>query len=204
MSRFYFDGEELVKPDGIVTNVRAFVRVNILEERIMTDSQRGKFHKRPGRERQQRKLVTSLPILELTRPEYEARIQDAMKVLVDGALLDGAVRASLWSGSIVVDKENEVAELPVRVRSFDVNTVCGALISSTPTFEDYDNVDADPASVKSINDEVVIISLGYGSIIAERYKDFYILPYGISGAGGVLSFGTVVHFQIPSPIILIN
>ena len=176
----------------LLRNVRVRARMSSLEERITWDTNKGARQRRPGRERQQEKWVKDIPIMELLLPEYQARMEDAAKVITRGWLLASVPPVEVWMGDLILYWQTADLHFSAKVESNNEITTCGFLIDITPAF-----MTAVPvvAYTSPVQDVVPVRVAGNFDVTGLGGLNLYVLPYATDG--NKTAYGIIKHIELP-------
>lgn len=180
----------------LLRNVRVKSRHSSLEERITWDTNKGALQRRPGRERQQEKWVKDAPVMELLLSEYQARVEDSIKVITRGWQLATEEPVEVWTGDLLLDVSTGVLSMSAKVESNNVATTCGFIIDITPAFE---TAIAVPANESPVQDVVPVKINATIDLSMFGGMNFYVLPYGADA--NKTAYGIIKHIELPGVFV---
>lgn len=196
MARITHDEQGGFGTDNLLRNVRCKMRFSSLTERITWDTIKGALQLRPGRERQQQKMVQDLPIMEMLVPEYEARLEDARKVLIYGWELATLPPPQAWMGDLIFYRQTADLHFSAKVRSNGVVSTCGFLVDITPAFSSAISVNADTTPVSSADDERIAGNL---DVTGLEGFNLYVMPW--INDGTKVAYGIIKHMELPASFV---
>jgi hypothetical protein len=185
-------GRQGVTNTSILRNVRVKSRHSSLEEEITWDYNKGDYYRRPGRDRAQEKWVKDAPVMELLLPEYLARVEDSILVITRGWRLAEEEPVECWMGDLILDAPDRMLYLSAKVRSNNVATTCGFLVSFNRLFNPSWAIACDETPVTSADDEKINLAIDVSDM---HGIDYYVLPFADDGTN--IAFGIIKHIQFP-------
>ena len=195
MARITIGGRSQQEGAGsyLLRNVRVKARMSSLEERITWDTNKGARQRRPGRERQQEKWVKDIPIMELLLNEYQARMEDAARVITRGWLLSENEPVEVWMGDLILYWQTADLHFSAKVESNNEVTLCGFLIDINPSFLTAVDV---PAYTSPVQDVVPVRIAGNFDVTGLGGYNMYVLPYATDG--NKTAYGIIKHIELPT------